>query len=167
MAGDLGVSAGRFREALAHFATGVAIVTAPGPDGPHGVTVNAFASLSLDPALVLICIERNRYSHTVLERAGIFAVNVLASGQEQLSRFFSSTTRPEGPGAFEGIPYRPGRSGAPVIDGCLASLECRITARHPGGDHTIFVAEVLAAEVTLGLRPLLYYNRAYHTLPAL
>ncbi len=164
MASPQGVGEEQFREALAHFSTGIVIVTTPGPDGPHGVTVNAFASLSLDPPLVLICIERNRYSHAALEQSAVFAINVLAAGQEHLSRFFSSATRPEGPGAFEGITFRPGRSGAPLIEGCLAYLECRITARYPGGDHTIFIGEVGSAAVAPGRRPLLYYNRAYRTL---
>jgi flavin reductase (DIM6/NTAB) family NADH-FMN oxidoreductase RutF len=158
------VTAAQFREALAHFATGVSVVTAAAPDGPHGVTVNAFASLSIDPPLVLICIERNRYSHAVLESSGAFAVNILAAGQEPLSRFFSSNNRPEGPRAFEGIPHRPGRCSLPLLEGCLAYLECRITARYPGGDHTIFVAEVASAEVHPGRKPLVYYDRAYHTL---
>ncbi len=165
MAAHPRISVEEFREALAHFASGVTIVTAATPDGPHGVTVNAFASLSLDPPLVLVCIERSRYSHAVLEAAGAFAINVLAAGQEALSRFFSSTGRPEGPFAFHGIPHRPGRLGAPLLDGCLAYLECRVTARYPGGDHTIFVAEVVAADVVPGRRPLLYYNRGYHALP--
>jgi flavin reductase (DIM6/NTAB) family NADH-FMN oxidoreductase RutF len=165
MAGERRVSGEEFREALAHFATGVAILTAPAADGPHGVTVNAFASLSLDPPLVLVCIEQNRYSHAVLEASGVYAVNILAAGQEHLSRYFSSASRLEGPEAFHGIPYRLGHTRAPLIDGCLAYLECRITARYSGGDHTIFVGEVASAEIGPGRRPLVYYNRAYHTLP--
>lgn len=159
-----GVSAERFRDALAHFATGVAVVTAPAPAGPHGVTVNAFTSLSLDPPLVLVCIERDTYSHSVLEGAGVFAVNILAAGQEDLSRFFSSATRPEGPDAFRGIAHRSDAHGAPLLDGCLGYIECRITAQYPGGDHTIFVALVESAEVVPERRPLVYYNRGYHTL---
>lgn len=159
-----GVSEALFRETLAHFATGITVVTAPGPDGPHGVTVNAFASLSLVPPLVLICIERHRLSHEVLERAGVFAVNILAAGQEAVSRFFSANNRPEGRDAFRGIAFRSGRVGAPLLDGCVAHLECRITAAHPSGDHTIFVAAVEAATSTPGRRPLLYYHRAYRTL---
>jgi flavin reductase (DIM6/NTAB) family NADH-FMN oxidoreductase RutF len=165
MAGERRVSGEEFREALAHFATGIAILTAPAPDGPHGVTVNAFASLSLEPPLVLVCIERDRYSHTILEASGVYAINILAAEQEHLSRYFSSASRPEGPEAFHGIPYRLGRTRAPLIDGCLAYLECRITARYPGGDHTIFVGEVESAETAPGRRPLLYYNRKYSTLP--
>jgi flavin reductase (DIM6/NTAB) family NADH-FMN oxidoreductase RutF len=159
-----GVSAERFRDAMAHFATGVAVVTAPAPAGPHGITVNAFTSLSLDPPLVLICIERDTYSHRVLEEAGVFAVNILAAGQEDLSRFFSSATRPEGPDAFRGIAHRSGALGAPLLRGCLGSLECRLMAQYPGGDHTIFVALVEFAEVVPGRRPLVYYNRGYHGL---
>jgi flavin reductase (DIM6/NTAB) family NADH-FMN oxidoreductase RutF len=159
-----GVDARGFREALAHFATGITVITAPAADGPHGVTVNAFASLSLRPPLVLVCLEQGRYSIDVLSAAGVFAVNVLAEGQEHLSRFFSTDSRPEGPHAFDGIPYHPGRRGAPLLDGCLAALECRVAARHPGGDHTIFVGEVEAAEVFAGRRPLVYYDRSYGTL---
>jgi flavin reductase (DIM6/NTAB) family NADH-FMN oxidoreductase RutF len=169
----------QFREAMARFSTGITVVTSPpvrlepdgtvrlapdGTGGPHGVTVNAFASLSLTPPLVLICIEHGRYSHAVLEAARVFAVNVLAAGQEHLSRFFSTDDRPEGPGAFDGIPHRPGRLGAPILEGCLAAAECRITGRFPGGDHTIFVGTVETVEVFPGRRPLVYYNRAYRGL---
>ena len=106
-----GVDARQFRDAMARFATGITVVTAAAADGPHGVTINAFASLSLRPPLVLICIEHGRYTLEVLEFARAFAVNVLAEGQEQLSRFFSTDSRPEGPHAFDGIPHRPGAPG--------------------------------------------------------
>lgn len=158
-----GVEARQFREAMARFATGITVVTAPAADGPHGVTINAFASLSLTPPLVLICIEHGRYSLTVLEAARVFAVNVLAEGQEHLSRFFSTDSRPEGPHAFDGIAHHPGRL-APLLDGCLAVAECRVTGQYPGGDHTIFIGEVEAAEVFDGRRPLVYYDRAYRGL---
>ncbi len=158
-----GVDPRQFRDALARFATGITVVTSPAADGPHGVTINAFASLSLEPPLVLICIEHGRYTLKVLEHAGVFAVNVLAEGQEHLSRFFSTDARPEGPHAFDGIPHRPGRL-APLLDGCLVVAECRVTARYPGGDHTIFVGEVEAVEVFPDRRPLVYYDRGYHNL---
>jgi flavin reductase (DIM6/NTAB) family NADH-FMN oxidoreductase RutF len=158
-----GVDARLFREAMARFATGITVVTAPAADGPHGVTINAFTSLSLTPPLVLICIEQGRYSLQVLEAARVFAVNVLAEGQEHLSRFFSTDARPEGPHAFDGIPHRPGRL-APILEGCLAFAECRVTAQYPGGDHTIFVGQVEAAEVVPGRRPLVYYDRRYRGL---
>jgi flavin reductase len=158
-----GVDARQFREAMARFATGITVVTAPAADGPHGVTINAFASLSLTPPLVLICIEHGRYTLEVLEAARTFAVNVLAEGQEHLSRFFSTDSRPEGPHAFDGIAHHPGRL-APLLDGCLAVAECRVTAQYPGGDHTIFIGEVEAAEVFAGRRPLVYYDRAYRGL---
>jgi len=157
------VDARQFREAMARFATGITVVTAPAPDGPHGVTINAFASLSLAPPLVLICIEHGRYTLKVLETARVFAVNVLAEGQEHLSRFFSTDSRPEGPHAFDGIPHHPGRL-APILDGCLAVAECRVTAQYPGGDHTIFVGEVEEVEVSPGRRPLVYYDRGYRGL---
>lgn len=158
-----GVDARQFREAMARFVTGITVVTAPAPDGPHGVTINAFSSLSLRPPLVLICIEHGRYSLEVLESARVFAVNVLAEGQEHLSRFFSTDSRPEGPHAFDGIPHRSGRL-APLLEGCLAAAECRVIAQYPAGDHTIFVGEVEAAEAFAGRRPLVYYDRGYRRL---
>jgi flavin reductase (DIM6/NTAB) family NADH-FMN oxidoreductase RutF len=158
-----GVDARLFRETMARFATGITVVTAPASDGPHGVTINAFASLSLVPPLVLICIEQGRYTLEVLEAARVFAVNVLAEGQEHLSRFFSNDSRPEGPHAFDGIAHHAGRL-APLLEGCLAVAECRVTARFPGGDHTIFVGQVEAAEVFPGRRPLVYYDRGYRGL---
>ena len=161
---DGGVTEAEFREALAHFATGITVVTAAGPAGPHGVTVNAFASVSLDPPLILVCIDRGHLSHAVLSRSRVFAVNVLAAGQEALSRFFSAPDRPEGPDAFRGIPFRPGRNGAPLLDGCVAHLECRATASHPAGDHTIFLGAVERAWAVPGRRPLVYYDRAYRGL---
>jgi flavin reductase (DIM6/NTAB) family NADH-FMN oxidoreductase RutF len=160
------VDARRFREAMARFATGITVVTAPAHDGPHGVTINAFASLSLTPPLVLVCIEHGRYTLKVLDAARVFAVNVLAEGQQHLSRFFSTDSRPEGPHAFDGIPHRRGRL-APVLDGCLAHVECRVVAQYPGGDHTIFVGEVETVEVFAGRRPLVYYDRGYHGLTGL
>ena len=163
MRGTSGVDAKLFREAMSRFATGITVVTAPAADGPHGVTINAFASLSLEPPLVLICIEHGRYTLEVLDHAGVFAVNVLAEGQEPLSRFFSTDSRPEGPHAFDGIAHRSGRL-APLLEGCLAVAECRVTARYPGGDHTIFVGEVEAVEVVPNRRPLVYYDRGYHNL---
>jgi flavin reductase (DIM6/NTAB) family NADH-FMN oxidoreductase RutF len=163
MSGPPGVDPREFRETMARFATGITVVTAPAADGPHGVTINAFASLSLAPPLVLICIEHGRYTLKVLEAARVFAVNVLAEGQEHLSRFFSTDSRPEGPHAFDGIPHRRGRL-APILEGCLAVAECRVTAHYPGGDHTIFVGQVEAAEAFAGRRPLVYYDRGYRRL---
>jgi flavin reductase (DIM6/NTAB) family NADH-FMN oxidoreductase RutF len=157
-------SEAEFREALAHFATGITVVTASGPAGPHGVTVNAFASVSLAPPLVLVCIDRGHLSHAVLAKSGAFAVNVLAAGQEALSRFFAAPDRPEGPDAFRGIAFRPGRTGAPLLDGCVAYIECRVTASHPAGDHSIFVGAVEYAWAVPGRHPLLYYNRGYRRL---
>ncbi len=153
-----------FRDALAHFVTGVTVVTAAGPTGPHGVTINAFASVSLEPPLVLVCIERNHLSHAILEHTRAFAVNVLAAEQEAVSRFFAAAARPEGPDAFRGIPFQPGRAGVPLLDGCVAYVECRVTASHPGGDHTIFVGAVERAWTVPERRPLVYYARAYRAL---
>jgi flavin reductase (DIM6/NTAB) family NADH-FMN oxidoreductase RutF len=150
-----------FRSALRRVAAGVTVVTTRDPDGlPTGLTASAFTSVSLDPPLVLVCVDRAARAHDPLVAHGWFAVNVLASGQEWLSRLFASTSEDK----FAGVPFREGRAGLPLLEGVLASLECRVVARHPGGDHTIFVGEVEAACVAAaGARqPLVYFESAYH-----
>ena len=150
-----------FRSALGRFATGVTVVTTvDGAGRDHGMTVSAFCSLSLDPPLVLVCIDHTASLHGVL-RAGLpLAVNVLAAGQEPLSRRFAGGE----PGdRFAGVGFERAANGAALLEGALAALECRIEALHPGGDHTIVVARVQHA-ATHDRRPLLYYRSGYATL---
>jgi flavin reductase (DIM6/NTAB) family NADH-FMN oxidoreductase RutF len=131
----------RFRAVMGHFATGVTVVTATSPEGPVGMTANAVCSLSLDPLLLLVC----------------FGVNVLAAGQEELARLFASKA-PEH-AKFAGVAHRVDE-GIPVIDGALAWVGCRLERLVPGGDHTIGIGAVEAAE-SGGGDPLLYYRGAY------
>ena len=148
-----------FRRVIGHFATGVAVVTSCREDGAAaGLTVSAVASVSLDPTLVLVCVDRASDTHGWLERAGYFAANVLEDGRgETLARRFAGGGAEE---KFRGVAWHTERTGAPVLDDALAWLDCRVTAALPGGDHTIFVGEVLAADAREGT-PLLYYRGGY------
>ena len=148
-----------FRRVMSHFASGVTVVTTTHGGTHFGITVSSFASLSLDPQLVLICIDRRYNSHAALEQAGCFAVNILDEDGEHLSRHFASREADK----FEGIAYRIGLTGAPLLNEALATVECRIVQQAPGGDHTIFMGEVLAARTRKG-KPLLYYRSGYHQL---
>ncbi|HEX6057630.1 MAG TPA: flavin reductase family protein [Gemmatimonadaceae bacterium] len=156
----MSIDSALFRSVLGRFASGVTVVTTRDADGrDHGMTVSAFSSVSLEPPLVLCCIERRATMHPVLERARTFAVNILSASQEALSRRFSERENER----FDGIGYERGQSGAALLEGVLAYLECRIVARHEAGDHTIFVGEVENADAHRGT-PLLYYRGGYAQL---
>jgi flavin reductase (DIM6/NTAB) family NADH-FMN oxidoreductase RutF len=148
-----------FRRVMGHYATGVAVVTTPRDDGAAaGLTVSAVTSVSLDPRLILVCVDRASDTHRLIEAAGCFAVNVLEEGMgETLARRFSDGDVED---RFRGIAWRTERTGAPVLDDALAWLDCRVSAALPGGDHTIFVGEVLHADAREGT-PLLYYRGGY------
>ncbi len=144
---------------LGHFASGVTVVTVSHEDAQYGITVSSFTSLSLDPPLVLICIDKRVMSHAVLRQAGSFAVNILAHDDEHLSRHFASREQNK----FKGIAYHTGITGAPLLEGVLATVECKIVQQVDGGDHTIFIGEVLAGTAYDG-KPLIYYRSGYHNL---
>ena len=149
-----------FRAVLGRFASGVTVVTARDADGvDHGMTVSAFCSASLVPPLVLVCVERGASTLPALMAGTHFAVNILAQGQEALSRRFAW----QDVNRFDGVGYTRGVTGAALLDETLAWLECRTVARHPAGDHVIVVGEVEAAEARPE-RPLLYYRGGYAQL---
>lgn len=154
----MAVDPAELRLAMGHLVTGVCVVTAP-RDGeePCGLTVNSIASVSLDPPLILICVDRAAASHDCIRDAGVFAVSILASDQERVSRRFASWDLSD---KLRGVAYRAEATGAPVLEGALAWLDCRLWAEYPGGDHTIFVGEVLAADAREA-SPLLYYRGGY------
>ncbi len=150
-----------FRSVLGRFATGVTVVTTRDANGrDHGLTVSAFASLSLSPPMILVCVDRTASLHPVLLTAPGFAVSILSAGQEALSRRFAE---PEADTRFEEVGFTRGPSGAALIDEALAHLECRTVTRLDGGDHTIFMAEVEWTDVH-SERPLLYYRGGYAQL---
>jgi flavin reductase (DIM6/NTAB) family NADH-FMN oxidoreductase RutF len=149
-----------FRTALRNFAAGVTVVTTRDEDGrPSGLTASAFTSVSLDPPLVLVCVDHAATAHPALRAHGWFAVNVLRQEQEGISRRFAAS----GGDKFDGVPCHEGKTGLPLIDGALATLECRVVGAHEAGDHTIFVGAVEAASVRNG-RPLVYFHGGYHGL---
>lgn len=150
-----------FRSVLGRFASGVTVVTTCDADGrDHGMTVSAFASLSLVPPQILVCIDRQASVHATLASAEWMVVNILSATQEPLSRRFSHL---EAMSRFEGIGFSRATHGAPILDDVLAHLECRIVQRLDGGDHTILVGEVEAADAR-DMRPLLYYRGGYAQL---
>lgn len=156
----MAINPDEFRRALGHFAAGVTVVTACGKENqPAGITVTAFSSLSLDPPLVLVCIDRRAYLHKFLSPGAPFVVNLLAADQEALSRRFAS----RGPDQFDGIGYTLNADGVPLLKDVLAAVECRSVAEHEAGDHSIFVGEVQNASVREG-KPLLYFRGGYREL---
>jgi len=149
-----------FRHVLGHFATGVTIISTCDADGrPTGLTASAFSSVSLDPPLILVCVDHKSQSYPALRERGRFAVNILSLDQETASRRFATTRLDK----FEGIPHRISELGLPLLDGALAQLECTTVSTHVAGDHTIFVGRVEAARV-LGEEPLLYFRGKYQRL---
>jgi flavin reductase (DIM6/NTAB) family NADH-FMN oxidoreductase RutF len=154
-----------FRRVLGHFASGVTVVTTWDSEGqPAGLTASSFTSVSLDPPLVLVCVALMAQSYQALHAHGRFAVNVLNLEHEHIARRFASSA-----GAaekFEGMAYRPGSLGLPILENALAEIECTTVHVYPAGDHTIFVGQVEAAECRgdSGLEPLLYYRGRFHRL---
>jgi len=152
-----------FRSVMGHFATGVTVITTAAGEEMQGMTANAIASLSLNPVMVLICVEKETHTHRVLDRGGVFAVNVLTEHQEDVSRLFAKRAEPE-IGTLRGQRFILGSTGAPILEDCLAFLECRVASVHDGGDHSIFLGRVVDARVVSDAAPLLFYRGKYHTL---
>jgi 3-hydroxy-9,10-secoandrosta-1,3,5(10)-triene-9,17-dione monooxygenase reductase component len=151
----------RFREVVGSFPTGVAIVTADGPDGPSGLTTNAVASVSLDPVLLLVCFDNASRTLPAVREARRFAVNVLRAGQEDLAAVFASkrVAREK----FEAVTHRVAH-GVPVLDGALAWLACDLDVLHPAGDHTIGIGRVTHLEADPEGEPLVFFRGRYHGL---
>ncbi len=145
---------------LSRFATGVTVVTVRGPDGcPHGMTVSSLTSASLEPPLVLVCIDRSARMHRLITGANEFVVNVLAADQETLSRRFADPHDDR----FEGLAYRTTPRGLVHLEGTLAHIEARTQALHDAGDHTIVVGRVIGGDARDG-RPLMYFRGGYTAL---
>jgi flavin reductase (DIM6/NTAB) family NADH-FMN oxidoreductase RutF len=155
------VDAAVFRQLCGRFATGVVIVTTNAENGqPVGMTANSFTSVSLDPPLVSVNVDHRADMHRHLAGASRFAINILEGRQEALSRRFAG----EHADRFEGVGYRIGDAGLPLLVGVLGTLECDVHARFEAGDHTIVVGRVVAGTTGEG-RPLLYYRGGYYDAP--
>jgi flavin reductase len=154
-----------FRRALSRFATGVTVVTvAQKKGGTKGMTANAFTSVSLDPALVLVCVGLRARTHRVMKTARHFGISVLDETQQSIAEYFAQPHAEPAQMAALGIHIRHESNGVPYIGGCLAHLVCRRIAAKRAGDHTIFIGEVEHLSCREG-RPLLFYGGRYHALP--
>jgi flavin reductase (DIM6/NTAB) family NADH-FMN oxidoreductase RutF len=156
----MGVDPLLLRQVLSRYPTGVTIVgTRHVPDGVCGLTVNAFTSVSLEPPMVLVCVDRSSNTHGCIEAAGEFSVNVLSAGQAALAVRFAQKRDDK----FDGVPYRTGERGLPLIESASAWVEARVEAEFDGGDHTIFLAHVLRA-VQGDDPPLVFHRGSYAVL---
>ena len=151
----------QFFALMASFASSVTVITSKGPDGVvRGLTASAFCSVSLEPRLCLVSVDNRSESIAAIKESGKFVVNILASDQEEISRRFASKL----PDKFEGISYRHGpETDAPILDGVLAWIECRLFESVLGGDHTVFIGEILDGTANEGL-PLVYFRGQYREL---
>lgn len=143
---------------MRHFPTGVTVVTSLREGEPRGVTVSAFASVSADPPLVLICINREARSYLYISASKIFCVNLLAADQRDLAERFSGKQRER---QFEGVAFTVDATGAAVLNGTVAHLDCEVVEEHHAGSHTIFIGRVLSCTSRPG-SPLGYYNGDFH-----
>ena len=175
------------RAVMRHWPTGVAVLTSRHGEHAHGMTVNSFTSVSLEPPLVLACVEQVVRTHALIEKSGVFAISFLREGQAWISDRFAGRDS-ENTDRFEGLVTYTAVTGAPILADNLGHLDCIVTSAHPAGNHTIFVAEVVdsalgavqagtrqihdaagangadGGQPVNGALPLLYFNRGYHRL---
>lgn len=152
------------RRTLGAFATGVTVVTVGGAT-PRGMTANSFTSVSLDPPLVLVCVERDAIMHGALAQNGVFGISVLAAHQEAIARHFADRRRPLGSEQFRPVDSTPGQlTGAPLIVDAVVHLECEVWRMYDGGDHTIFLANVLSLSRLSGDEVLVFLHGKFHRL---
>src|SRR5438067_113843 len=152
-----------FRQVCSMFATGVTVVTTGRDGNYHGMTANAFAvGVSLEPTLILICLDKSSRTCALLDQTGAFTVNILSDEQQEVSRLFAS--RDLDVNRFAGVDYKLGGNGTPVLVGCIATMECNTYSRTEAGDHAVFVGEVVEAHVSDDGAPLVYFGSAYRRL---
>lgn len=157
----MNVDSRTFRKALGCFATGINVVTTKAGDGaPLGVTISAFSSVSLEPPIVLFCLDKRNANVESFQSAGHFAVNILRDTQKEVSIRFASRSEDK----WQGVEYDTWDSGVPILRGCLAVLECSALTQHDGGDHLIFLGRVDRLNVAEAGQPLLYFRGAYAEL---
>jgi flavin reductase (DIM6/NTAB) family NADH-FMN oxidoreductase RutF len=150
------------REVMGQFATGITVITAGG-EHAHGMTANAFTSVSLEPPLVLCCVARTARIHESILRARNFAISVLDATQRDLARYFADRNRPKGPAQFDLVDWIPGpNTGVPLLAGSLAWVECELHQVYHGGDHSIFLGKVLQASRGSEGEALLFFGGGYH-----
>lgn len=162
------------RSVMSQFATGVTVLTAGSGASCHGMTANAFTSVSLDPPMVLCCVSRAARMHELIMSANSFAVSILGAEQKAIARYFADWQRPSGRAQFDAVRWEPGqRTGAPLLTGALAWVECELVRAYDGGDHSIFLGDVLQAKRNQDVAPspgegsdaLLFFAGDFHRLP--
>lgn len=151
------------RTAMRQWATGVTVVTAAHQNMRHGMTVSSFTSVSLEPPLVLVSLERGRTTHRLVESSGAFGVSILAHRQREISERFAGRL-PELEDRFVGLEAFSLLSEIPLLAGCLAAFDCRVVSSYAAGTHTIFIGEVLAVMHNVSGDPLIYFDQAYHRI---
>jgi len=149
-----------FRYAMGHFATGVTVMTTTAGGRMHGMTVSAFASVSLEPMLILVSVERSTVMFELVEESGAFAINILGARGESTARFFANNARLSGPEFLEGG-YRVATTGAPILNEATGYVEATVHSTHEAGDHTIIVGRVVALEISSEEPALIYYRSGY------
>jgi flavin reductase (DIM6/NTAB) family NADH-FMN oxidoreductase RutF len=159
----MSVSQAEFRRTMGCFATGVTIITLDDGGQVHGMTANAFASVSLDPPLVLVCVDHKAQTHAHLHAKKRFGVNVLAEHQRAISEYYANPARTQLEFSQAGASFDRTGHGTPVLHGALAYLECHLHSAQDAGDHTIFIAEVEDIVVREG-NPLLFFRGSYEKL---
>ena len=157
------MDAAHFRQIFGHFATGVTVIATAVDGWMHAMTANAILSLSLDPVLLLVCVDKTAHMHEQMPKAGKFGVSILTEDQEDLSRLFAQHVAPEQE-RLQGAAYFLGPNGTPVLEHCLAYLECNVIDRAEGGDHTIFIGQAVHGEMLREAPPLVFYRGGYRKL---
>lgn len=158
---DPPATAAPLREVMSRFATGVVVLTVGGEE-IHGMTANAFSSVSLDPPSVLCCISHGAVMYNAITAAQRFAVSIMGADQEGVARYFADKNRPLGPDQFEGVDWFPGqKTQAPLLSGALAWLECEIADSYESGDHSIFIGKVLSSSRGSDQEGLLFFSGRY------
>jgi flavin reductase (DIM6/NTAB) family NADH-FMN oxidoreductase RutF len=157
------IDADAYRKVMSNFATGVTVVTTAVDGKLHGFTANAVTSVSLDPLLFLVCVDKKANAHGELGKAKHFGVSVLAAHQTDTSNVFAKTGLPE-EGTLRGVPFHRGDTGVPLLDDCMACLECEVTEFLEGGDHTIVIGRVVHGCVASDADPLLFFRGRYRRL---
>lgn len=162
----LSVTPAAFRAVMSEFATGVGVMTTISDGVPHGMTVNAVSSLSLEPLLVLVCVERDTAMAELVSKTEVFALSFLSTEQEHLSRHFADRDRPLGEEQFEGVATGTAVTGTPILEGVLGWVDCRTWALHDGGDHVIVVGEVVGLDLSGEADGLVYFRGHYRSVSA-
>jgi flavin reductase (DIM6/NTAB) family NADH-FMN oxidoreductase RutF len=150
-----------FRKVMSRFATGVAIVTTRAGDEIHGMTCNAFCSISIAPMSVLISLAKNTRTERMIEKGHVFAVNVLSESQAALSDRFAGRHKEKERNRFEDVEWTTAVTGAPIFNDSQAYLDCKLIKIFDGGSHTLFLGEVVAAHVDESLHPLIFFQSRY------